>query len=115
MDKKLNKFINADDLVKKLFELRRGYKHTKEICAVGGCIVEVQEFPPSDVREVVHAEWVDKYGDKYDNHFYVCSNCGEKALYDFKYNELDQTKVSQKLTLGCPHCLAIMDGGKKDV
>ena len=71
----------------------------------------------AEYAEVVYAEWVDKYDNKYYNHLYVCSNCGGKALYGFYQNELDQTKEQQILSTGCPHCCARMRnaiGGVKE-
>ena len=71
----------------------------------------------STCAEIVYAEWVDKYNNKYHNHLYVCSNCGGKALYGFYQNELDQTKEQQILSTGCPHCCARMRnaiGGVKE-
>lgn len=41
MDK--NDYIKREDAVKALFDLRKGFRHTKEICAVGACIVEIEE------------------------------------------------------------------------
>ena len=71
---------------------------------------DIEDFPESDVVEVKHGYWKDRYGNKYDNHLYECSVCGKKALYEFYYDELQQTKTRQVLSSGCPHCLAKMDG-----
>lgn len=64
----------------------------------------------TDVVEVKHGYWKDRYGNKYDNHLYECSVCGKKALYELYSNELQQTKTRQVLSNACPHCLAKMDG-----
>lgn len=73
----------------------------------------ITKYPAADVVEVRHGEWIDRYNGKYANPLYVCSICGQKALYEFYTNELDQIKSRQALTDGCPHCLAKMDGGKR--
>ena len=72
----------------------------------------VSNFPAADVAEVKHGEWVDKYNNKYDNHLYECSACGDKALYEAYENELGQTKLRQVLSDYCPNCGAKMDGGE---
>ena len=66
--------------------------------------------PTADVVEVKHGEWKDKYGEKYHNKLYVCSLCGEKALWGLYMNDLYQTKERQILSDYCPHCGAKMDG-----
>lgn len=65
--------------------------------------------PTADVVEVKHGCWKDRYGNKYDNHLYECSVCGEKALYEVDVDELGQSKIRQVLSNGCPNCLAKMD------
>lgn len=67
-------------------------------------------IPAADVAPVRHGEWFDIYENKYSNHFYACSVCGGKALYDFEVDELGHERAVQVLSLGCPHCLAKMDG-----
>ena len=64
----------------------------------------------ADVVEVKHGKWIDVYKGKYHNKLFVCSICGGKALYKFVTNELGNERAIQDLTLGCPHCLARMDG-----
>ena len=78
-------------------------------------IVIPKDTPTADVVEVKHGYWKDIYGNKYANHLYECSVCGEKPLYKFYTNELGQTKTRQALTPGCPHCLAVMDGKDNNV
>ena len=53
--------------------------------------------------------WKDKYDNKYDNHLYVCSVCGEEALYRCTTDELGIARVIQVLTPGCPYCLSRME------
>lgn len=74
----------------------------------------IQALPTADVEVVRHGYWKDLYDNKYDNHLYVCSECGGKALFEFYQNELDQTKERQVLSSGCSHCRAKMDGGKDE-
>lgn len=94
------------------------YKACKEVASHNGfrdiryTESECNHFTPTaDVVEVKHGYWKDRYGNKYDNHLYECSVCGEIALYEFYANELGQEESRQVLTPGCPHCLAVMDGG----
>lgn len=53
-----NDYIKRGDAIKALFDLRKGFRHTKEICAVGDCIVEIKDYLPAvdDVVEVVRCE-----------------------------------------------------------
>lgn len=60
-------------------------------------IVDVQ--PAADVKEVVHAEWVE---DGYYDGEIVCSNCGTPAI-------INAEKEVVK-SFYCPWCGAIMDG-----
>lgn len=63
-------------------------------------IVDVQ--PAADVREVVHAEWIE---DGYYDGEIVCSNCGTPAIIN-----ADKEVVK---SFYCPWCGAIMDGGER--
>ena len=66
-----------------------------------------------EVAEVVHGRWVDRYGEKYANHLYECSECKKSALYDFKVDELGHEHAVQVLSDYCPNCGAKMDGDGK--
>ena len=70
----------------------------------------ITALPTADVEEVKHGKWIDVYKGKYHNKLFVCSICGGKALYKFVTNELGNKRAIQDLTLGCPHCLARMEG-----
>ena len=59
--------------------------------------------------KLVHAEWIDRYGNKYANHLWRCSACGENALWSFKVDELGHAVEHQDLSDYCPHCGAKMD------
>ena len=84
------------------------------MCKIADVMHNIENEPTADVVEVKHAEWIDRYKNKYSNRLYVCSACGCKALYDFYENDLNQTEARQELTDVCPHCLAKMDGGNKN-
>lgn len=73
-------------------------------------LTEIEFTPTADVVEVKHGKWIDVYKGKYHNKLFVCSICGGKALYKFVTNELGNKRTIQDLTLGCPHCLARMEG-----
>ena len=71
----------------------------------------IDEQPTIDAEPVRHGRWVDRYGDKYDNHLYECSECKGKARYRFVRDELGKEIAEQALDDYCPHCGAKMDGG----
>lgn len=75
---------------------------------------DIEKLPTADVQEVKHGEWIDKFNGRFVNPTYICSICGEKALYEFYKNELDQWKDRQALSIRCPYCGAKMDGGKAE-
>lgn len=70
---------------------------------------ELDEIPPADAVEVVHAKWEDEYGGKYANKKYRCSHCKEKALYKYEREVLGDWIEVQALTDYCPNCGAKMD------
>ena len=63
-----------------------------------------------EVAEVVHGRWEDKWGGKYANPHYVCSNCKKSAPYKCDYNVIATGLWTQDLTDYCPNCGAKMDG-----
>ena len=63
----------------------------------------VEKQPAADVAPVVHGEWIHNTKREYD---YICSVCRVDAPEDrYRNNAI--------LTPYCPHCGAVMDGGKK--
>lgn len=75
-------YIKKSDAEEALWALRKGYRKTEEKCAVGGCILKIQDLP------IVYAVEVDEYielREQYDKIFtefhelrdafidYVCS------------------------------------------
>lgn len=54
-------------------------------------------------------EWKDIHGGKYATPRYVCSNCGEKALYKFEKDDFDRTIAVPALSKSCPNCGAKME------
>ena len=63
-------------------------------------------------HKVEQGEWVDRYGNKYDNHLYECSLCKKEALWDTVADELLSPKTIQVLSDYCPHCGAKMKGSE---
>ena len=57
--------------------------------------------PTLDVRPNIHAHWVES-----EKGYFSCSNCHNDAMVELCEN-------SQKLTLFCPNCGAVMDGKEK--
>ena len=54
--------------------------------------------------------WVDRYGGKYANKCYDCSECKGTALYKPEADELGHWRFVQALSDNCPHCGADMRG-----
>lgn len=70
----------------------------------------IMDAPNVDAVEVVHGRWVDRYGGKYANPLYECSECKKKAPYKFEDDSLHIGLWLQDLTDYCPNCGAKMDG-----
>ena len=66
--------------------------------------------PTIEAEPVRHGRWIDRYGGKYANHLYECSECKGKALYNIEVDVLGHENLVQKLSAACPHCRAKMDG-----
>lgn len=62
----------------------------------------------ADVKPVKHGRWVDRYGGKYANPLYECSECKEAALKKTNLTALDNWITAQVLSAYCPHCGADM-------
>lgn len=73
-------------------------------------VTQIDELPRADVTEVKRGEWIDVYGNKYDNHIYKCSVCGENPLLNAYADELDSPHIKQVLSPYCPNCGAKMEG-----
>ena len=74
-------------------------------------ICDVKSMPtinPESLRP--QGEWKDIHGGKYATPRYVCSNCGEKALYKFEKDDFDRTIAVPELSKSCPNCGAKMKG-----
>ena len=56
--------------------------------------------------------WVDRYGGKYANKCYDCSECKGTALYKPEADELGHWRFVQALSDNCPHCGADMRGNE---
>lgn len=62
------------------------------------------------VEPVKRGRWVDRYGGKYANPLYECSECKEAALYEYRRDNLGHCYTVQALSAVCPHCGAKMEG-----
>lgn len=108
----MSRLIDADALKEKL---SKGTIITDDLYGMGimagvdHAIKILADAPTIEAEPVVHAKWVDRYGEKYDNHLYECSACRKKALYDFKRDMLGREHAVQVLSDACPHCRAKMD------
>lgn len=99
------RIIDADELVKKALTESCFDSRTEDVFLD---LIDAQ--PTVDAEPVRHGRWVDRYGNKYDNHLYECSECKGKALYRFEVDELGKEIAVQDLSDCCPHCGAKMDG-----
>ena len=46
------RLIDADAVIKSLWASLRGYRHAPEICAVKGCILEIEETPTVTTKQI---------------------------------------------------------------
>lgn len=67
-----------------------------------------------DAVPVVRGQWVDRYGGKYDNQLFECSECKRKALCEVKVDDLGHEHIVQVLSDFCPHCGIDMRGDDND-
>ena len=74
----------------------------------------IKQIPTADVVEVRHGEWKDRYENKFANHYYECSLCGNPALDRTVNNELGNPRQEQALSPFCPNCGAKMDGERRE-
>lgn len=70
--------------------------------------------PTVDAKPVVHGRWVDRYGGKYANPLYECSECKKPAPTKCEYDVLGSLEWHYDLTPYCPNCGAKKDGGNED-
>ena len=75
---------------------------------IRNCIAEVVNAPTVDAVPVVHGRWVDRYGGKYFNQVYDCSECKKSALFRNDMDLLGNWKPVQYLSDYCPNCGADM-------
>ena len=88
-------YIEREAAINALWKLRSSYRHAKEMCVVGSCVLELKEcVPTADVVEVRHGEWLKGNMPTYGG--YKCSVCRENTVH-YKANY-------------CPNCGAKMDG-----
>ena len=98
------RLIYADDAERSLFALRKGFRKVEEKCAVGACILELQNVLTIDAVEVVHGRWLNAQMENHDPFgcymgevdVFTCSVCGV------------QFDVSECRNY-CPSCGAKMD------
>lgn len=69
----------------------------------------IDNAPTIEAAPVVHGRWVDRYGGKYANPIYDCSECGKSALYKPEIDELGTDHFVQVLSDACPNCGTKMD------
>lgn len=77
----------------------------------------IERMPTVDAVPVLHASWVDRFGGKYANSHYECSNCKKSAPYKRERDVLGKVQWVQDfadLSYYCPNCGAKMYGGNDD-
>ena len=77
-------------------------------------VIEYAENLPKTEPTIATGRWVDRYNNKFGNHLYVCSECGEEAGRESGENALGQEITRQKLTPFCPNCGVRMAGGNAE-
>lgn len=103
------RLIDADALLKKFDEVRKTVYFHPTIYNYAMNVI--RRFPTIEAEPVRHGRWVDRYGNKYANQLYECSECKEKALYKYEVDVLGNGHFVQALSNACPHCRAKMEGG----
>ena len=87
-------------------------KKTCETCAhIEVCSCCHPQLPVCDSYEQKerHGQWIDRYGGKYANSLYECSECKIEALYKIEVDTLGHKQMTQALTDICPYCGAKMN------
>lgn len=74
----------------------------------------VKGYKDGKASNMVVGEWVDRYGDKYANHLYECSECHNTALYTVQRDCLGHEQIIQELSNWCPHCGVRMNWGEEE-
>lgn len=87
-------------------EFARGYER-----GAIDAVKVVLSTPAADVEVVKHGRWVDRYGGKYANPLYECSECKEAALKKDELSVLDNWITVQVLSAYCPNCGKKMEEG----
>ena len=97
------RLINGDDFIEKATKIFAddSMSATEKI---GRIIIAATESPTIEAAPVVHGRWVDRYGGKYANPVYDCSECKRKALYKPETDELGTERFVQELSDVCPNC-----------
>lgn len=109
------RLIDANEAIKAILyvrdnDLHHGYPRSFEQGAIRKALRCIEETPAIEAEPVRHGEWIDRYGGKYANHLWECSECKEKALWRFEVDALGKEIVVQDLSDFCPGCGAKMDG-----
>lgn len=104
------RLISLDEAIAKIKDdglLGSGYSDDERVDDV---IDMLESCHIVDAVEVVRGLWVDRYGEKYANHLYECSECHKKAAYKFEDDSLHIGMWVQDLTDYCPNCGADLRG-----
>ena len=105
----MSRLIDADEFYGLYCELYEGNVPDAEIDRVSHVISHAPTIDPESLRP--RGRWVDRYGGKYANHLYECSECKEKALYKVEVDGLGTEHIVQALSDACPNCGAKMEVG----
>ena len=90
----MTEYITKKDAELVLRQFKKGFRRIDEICAVNGCILEIQDMDSVDAAEVVHARWHKPTPCSQE----FCTNCRLTPKTNFGW-----------LPPYCPNCGAHMD------
>lgn len=104
------RLIDADALKKKA-EMH-GHSVRPLVTAYHMCVSvhAIDDAPTIEAEPVKHRQWVDRYGGKYVNPKYECSECRKEAPYRPNPDDLLNWYHEQDLSDYCPNCGAKMGG-----
>lgn len=103
---RVRRLIDADELYTTYCNRYEGNVPCAELDRVSNAIASAPTIDPESLRP--SGRWVDRYGGKYANPLYECSECKGKALYKVEVDVLRTEHIVQALSDACPHCGAKM-------
>lgn len=105
------RLIDADALFAKInrFDFTEDLFGAGMARGIARAMSAILQAPTIEAEPVRNGRWVDRYGGKYVNPLYECSECKKKALYKIEIDGLGKEQIVQALSDVCPNCGAKMD------